>query len=131
MLLLGRGEREARLPLSDDWFLDVREESPESIEVTRRDRIEFVIVTLCTADRGAQPHGADRADSVREHARFIILRLRPAFLRGEQEPIKARRHLLLLRTAGQQISRDLLDRELVERTVAIEGRNDVVTVGPD
>ena len=38
---------------------------------------------------------------------------------------------MLLRAPGQQVARELLDREFVERLVLVERRDDVIAVRPD
>src|SRR5438874_1029669 len=101
MLLLWRGHQHPILATADDWFLNVRKKRAERIKIARRERIELVIVTLCTAGRETQPYSPDRADPVRQHAGFIILRLCATLSRSEQQPIKRRTNPRFLRGIRQ------------------------------
>ena len=53
------------------------------------------------------------------------------FVGGDVAAIEARGDVLIERAIGQQVAGELLDRELVERHVAVEGVDDPIAIGPD
>src|SRR5207247_3011073 len=63
-----QGERRAPGPRAavgyEACLLDVGEERLHRVEVLREERIELVVVTLRTAQRAAEPDGAQRADAI-------------------------------------------------------------------
>ena len=63
-------------------------------------------------------------------ARGILRRSRP-FVRRDIAAIEARGDFLIHRAIGQQIAGELLDRELIERLVAIEGRDHPIAKRPN
>ena len=72
--------------------------------------------------RAAQPHGAERAHAVGAVLREVFLGLKPAFGRRAVQAVVGRRDPLLDGRVRQQVSGDLLARELVERFVVRETR---------
>jgi len=107
LLLLVVQYDHAGLAAADDRLLQIGKEGAQRVEISQRGRIELVIVTLAAAQRLAEPHRADGADAIGQHAGFIVLGLCPAFLGRQQQTIEARGHLLLLRAVRQQIAAEL------------------------
>ena len=123
--------RDAILAPPEDRLLDVRKKCAHRIEVALRPRIELVIMALSAAGRLPHPRRADRAHTIREHPHLVILRLRAAFLRREQQPVERRSHARLLVCTGHEVARDLLDGEAVESLVVIETLDHPVAIRPN
>ena len=130
-LQLCADHRDAILALAEDRLLDVRKKCAHRIEVALRPRIEFVIVALSAAGRLAHPRRADRAHTIREHPHLVILRLRAAFLRREQQPVERRSHARLLVCTGHEVARNLLNGEAVESLVVVEALDHPVAIRPN
>ena len=62
---------------------------------------------------------------------FVFLVDDAAFVGGDVAAAEAGGDLLLQRGVGEQVAGELLDDELVERHVVVEGADDPVAVGPD
>ena len=90
-----------------------------------------MVVALRAAGRLAQPRRPDGADAVGQHAGFVVLRLRAAFLGAEQQPVERRADAGLGVRVGQEVAGDLLEGEAVEGLVVVEALDDPVAVGPD
>ncbi len=90
-----------------------------------------MIVALAATQGQAEPHRPDGADAIRQHAGFVVLGLRSAFLGRQQQAVETRSDLLLLRAVRQQVAGQLFDRELVERLVLVERLDDPVAIRPD
>ena len=124
-------QKHSGFAMAQNRFLDVREERAQRIKIPLLDGVKFMVMTLRTADCLPQPHGTDIAHPVGQHARLVILRLRPALLRRQQESIVSRRDFLFAGAARQKIAGQLFAGELIERLVVIERLDDVITIGPD
>ena len=61
----------------------------------------------------------------------ILLRNRPAFEVDHVVAVESARDFLFERRVGKQVASQLLDRELVERHVAVEGANHPIAPRPD
>ena len=90
---------------ADGDVLDVGEERGEPVEVAGRVRVELVVVALGAAEGRPHPDGRGVADPVGGVLRQVLLRLRPALLRGHQQlviprgdPLRRRRR----RAAGRR-----------------------------
>ncbi len=49
----------------DDAFFDIRKKGTKGVEVTRRNRVELVVVALSASSRLTEPDGADGAHTIR------------------------------------------------------------------
>ena len=109
----------------------VVEEGGQLVKLALRERIELVVVADRAAGRQAQPdlRGGFGAVAVVEHEIFFVDRA--AFAGGDVAAIEARGDLLIERAIRQQVAGQLLDRELIERHVAVEGVDDPIAIGPD
>ena len=128
-LLLVR-QQHSRLAAPNARLFDVGEERAESIKITLLNGIKFMVVTLGATNGLAQPHAAHGADTVRQHAGFVVLGLGAAFFRREDEAIESGGDFLFGRAIGQQVAGQLLARELVEGLILIEGFDDVIAIRP-
>ena len=88
-------------------------------------------MTLGTSQRRPKPHLRDISHTVSGINCAVFFFLGSPFLGGLQKPIVARGHLLLQGGIGKQITRQLLDGEISEGLVLIEGINDVVAIRSD
>ena len=89
-----------------------------------------MVVALGTHERLRQPSRADALHAVHDILRLVLLRLRAAFLRGENQSIVAARHSGIAAGIRQQIPRDLLHGESVERLVFVKGTDHVIAIWP-
>ena len=111
-------------------LVGVVQEGEQSEILVVREWVELVRVALGALRREAEHRLAHAVDPV-EHLGH------PEFL-GDDRPLfvehavaeEAGRHDLVLRGVWQQIAGDLLDHELVERQIAIEGGDHPVAPGP-
>jgi hypothetical protein len=94
-------------------------------------RIELVIVALCATSREPQPHGANRADTIGQHPRFVVLWLRATLGRGEEKPIESRADASILRGIWQQVPGHLLFCEAIKSLVFVKCANDPIAVRPN
>src|SRR5205814_2060023 len=119
-LLSLRRQGERRAPGSraavgyEACLLDVGEERLHRVEVRREERVELVVVTLRTSQRAAEPDGAQRADAICAVFGEVFPGLKPAFSRRAIEAIVGRCDALLDGGLRQQVSGDLLPRELAD-----------------
>ena len=132
---LGRGRLDHRHGVADPRDLallgHVVEERQQAIELLLRDRVVLVIVAAGAADRQPQPDRGRRVEPVdrvldqelfgndarlRELARW--LRLKPVAMSWSSVGV------------GEQVAGQLLDRELVERHVAVEGVDHPIAPAP-
>ena len=131
LFLLRRGQQKLRLRQGDGRLLDVREERAHPVKILLRERVELVIVTLATAHGHAHPGRGDVAHAIAQIFLNVFLCLRPAFPGGQEQAVVAGGDLLLAGGAGHEIAGDLIDGELIERLVAVEGVDAPVAPGPD
>ena len=127
LLLLGAGRRldqRRRVAVLDRPALlgDVVEEGEEPVELVLRDRVELVAVAAGAGQRQAQPDGRGRVDAVDDVLDGVLLGDDAPFAVAAMVAVEAGRDLLVERRAGQQVAGELLDRELVERQVAVDRR---------
>ena len=108
----------------------VIEERTHGVEVLGSDRIEFVIVAHRAAGGEAHEDLAGRLCAVAGVEHEILLGDRAAFIGGDIAAIEAGRDLLIQCGVRQQIAGELLNGELIERQVAVEGADDPLAVVP-
>ena len=111
-------------------LVNVVKEGVKAVEFARPNRVELVVVAARTADGEAEPDRAERAHTV--HQVFGVELLGDASGLGIDAVIALEAGCNLLRKSriGQQIASDLLDGELVERQVAIEGADHPIAPRP-
>ena len=131
LLLFRRRDQHAFFAATDIGFVDVGEERSEGKEVALGERVELVVMALGAASGLSEPSGADRTDTVVQHALLVVLGLSTAFFGGQEQAIEAGANLGLLIGVRQQVAGDLLEGEAVEGLVLVEAADDVVAVGPD
>ena len=90
-----------------------------------------MVVALGTAHGRPQPHRREVSHPIRGVLGQILPVLRAALVRRLEQSVVARRDLLVDRRRGQQVSRQLLRRETVERHVVAQGPDDPVAIGGD
>ena len=108
----------------------VGEEGHHPVVVPLAERVVLVIVALRACERGAQPHRGCRIHAIDEQLVPGLVRIDAAFLVRHRIAMKAARNQLVARRTGQHVARDLIDREAVERHVAVERVNHPVAVLP-
>ena len=106
------------------------EESVHLIKLLLLERVVLVVVALGTADRQAEPNRADRVDAVDRFLETLFTSFDSGFavLRAIAE--QAGSDPLFDSCVRQEITGDLLDGELVERHVAVEGIDHPMTPAP-
>ena len=108
----------------------VAEEGGQRVEILGRERVELVVVALRAVGRQAQVDPADRLHAVGGVVGEVLFDDGAAFIGRGVAPLETGRDQLRLRRIRQQVAGDLLDRELVERLVRVEGFDHPVAVGP-
>ena len=103
----------------------------QTVEISRFERIEFMIVALRNRPSSSQARRSTRCRTVGRIFGRIFLGLGPAFLGGLQQPIVTRGDSRFARRVGEQIAGQLLDREPVESLVCIERLDHVIAIEPD
>ena len=91
------------------------EEREQLEELLLGEGVVFVVVALRAAERRAHPNLHRRVDAVDDGSDAELLVVGPALGVVHRLAVERRRQLLLQGRARQQVSRELLDRELVER----------------
>ena len=127
-LQLRRGQFHERRRVSAHWiavkahtaFRHIVEEGLHRVEVLRGEGIELVIVAATAVEGLAHPDGSRRLHAVGRVFGQKLLRDDAALLIEHVIAMKPRGDLLIQRGPRQQIPRDLLDGELIERHVRIE-----------
>ena len=94
-------------------------------------RIVFVIVALSTAHCHAHPNGHRRVDTVDNRYVAKLFVIRSAFVVRQGIAMEGRGDPLIGSRGVEQVPSELLDGELVEGHVGIEGSNDPVAISPN
>ncbi len=109
----------------------ISEKGGHRVKILHRDRIEFVIVTSGATGRQTEPNGGSSLDAIFGIDRRIFVRDRSAFAGGREQPVVTGGNLLIDGRVGQQITCDLLDRELIERHIGLECVDYPIPIWPD
>ena len=109
----------------------VVEERRQRVELLLRERVELVVVADRAAGGQAEPDLRRRLGAVAGVEDEVFLVDRAALVGRDVAAVEAGGDLLIERAVRQQVAGQLLDRELVERLVLVEGVDDPVAVGPD
>ena len=89
-----------------------------------------MVVAAGAAHRHRHPYGGYRLDAVDHVLDVVLLGNRAALEVDHVVAIEARGNELIAGRIGQQVARDLLDGELVERLVFVEGANHPIAPRP-
>ena len=109
----------------------VVEEREEAVVVPHRDRIVFVIMTLGALQSGAEPDHAHGVDPVEHLVDPSFLRIAASFDVGGGTAVEAGGDFLRFGGSREEISRDLLDGELIKRQIRIQRCDDPIPVWPE
>ena len=115
----------------DAPLLHIGKESLQRIEVLLRDWVILVIMTLGAGEGRAKPGTRDGANALPAILGEILLGLCAAFARHHIQAVEPGGHQLLRGRIGQEIARELLQRELIEWLVRRERINDVIAIRED
>ena len=107
------------------------EDRPHRIVFALRQRVEFVVVARGAARGESEPDLRRRVEAVGRVACLHLVLDRAALGRREMIAVVTRGDELIEPRVGQHVASELLDGELVEGQVAVEGLHDPVAVGPD
>ena len=88
-------------------------------------------VALGAVQGEAHPGGAGGADAVDHGVEAVLVRIGAAFFVEHRVTVEARGDEVVGRGAGQEVSGELLDTELIVREIGVEGFHDPVAIGPD
>ena len=108
----------------------VVEEGQHPVVVLLGDGVELVVVALRAGHGAAEPRRGGRVHAVHQRLPPRLFDVDPSLLVEEGVPVEAGRDLLLRRGLGEHVTRDLLDGEVAERQVPVEGVDDPVAVHP-
>ena len=106
-------------------------ERGQAVELALGQRVELVVVANGTVGGQSEPdlrHGFSPIPGV---VHGVFFRDDPALVGGDVAAVEPRSHPLVESRVGKQITGQLLESELVEGHIAIEGVDDPVAVGPD
>ena len=78
-----------------------------------------------------QPNAAHRGDSIDHCIKTILKWIDPTFFIEHRVAMESGGGSLTGRRVGKHVAGDLLNRELIERHVTIEGLNHPITIRPD
>ena len=116
-------------------FLRRVKESVELVKLTLRDRIILVGMTFRAGHGESQPGRGCGRDAIHPGFALELRLVHAVFKIRERHAMKAGGDLLLHRRLRQQVARELLDGELIERLIAVKGIDDPVAIevgpGPD
>ena len=137
---VGYGEDRRRVPdvAVHRLLRGVVEEGGEFVELALRERIELVIVADGAARRQSHPDGRGGFGPVPRVEHEILLIDRSPFARRDVAAVEAASNPVVEDLIGggagavvlHEIARQLQDRELIERQIAIKGGHDPLPVGP-
>ena len=88
-------------------------------------------MALSTSDCESQPDRARGSNAIEDAVDSELLRINTAFLIDLSVAMKAGRNTLIIGGFRQEVARQLFDRKLIERHIAIQGIHNPVTVLPD
>src|SRR5262249_39703801 len=111
-------------------FIRLIEKRIELVELFLRDWVELVVVATGAADRQSEPADADHLRPIDDLFDAILFQVGPPFAIAERVPQEAGGEELLLGWIRQEIARELFDRELIERQIAVEGIDHPLPVAP-
>ena len=111
-------------------FLHVIERVHPLVVVLLRDRVVFVVVALGAGDREAEPGGRGALDAVEEADVALLLGDVAAFAVEDVVTVEGRGDLLVECRVREQVAREHLGAELVERLVGVEGLHQPVAPDP-
>ena len=111
-------------------LVDRVEEGRELVVLALADRIELVVVALGAARGQPHPHRGRRVRAVEDVLDPVLLRDRAALEVDHVVPVETGRQQLLRRRIRQQVAGKLVDGELVERLVRVEGVDHPVAPAP-
>ena len=109
----------------------IAEEGAQRVKILLRDRVELVIVARRAAHRHTEPDRAHRVRAILRVDFGVLVIDDPDFVRGHVASLETGGDPLLHRRVGEQIAGQLFDRELVEREIAIVGRDHPIAIRPD
>ena len=90
-----------------------------------------MVVALRTGERGSQPDRTRGVYPVDENIKVSLVFVDAGFLVEHRVAVEPGRHLLRGSGVGEQVAGDLLDSELIERHVLVQGANYPVAITPD
>ena len=111
-------------------FRNVVEVRKELIELFLRKRIVLVVVTARAAEREAHEHSRCGLHPIDDVLDGVFLGNDAAFAVAAMVAIEPRRDLLVERRTREHVAGNLLQRELVERKIAIERVDDPIAPAP-
>ena len=116
--------------LVEAGLLGVPVKRRQRVKVLLLERIELVIVTGGAVSREAHEHPARCRDAIVGVEREVLVFDRAAFVGRDVAALEAGRHELVLGRVLQQVTRNLLDDELVEGLVGVVGVDHPVAIRP-
>ena len=109
----------------------VVEKGGQFVELFLGERIELVIVAYRATGRQAEPYLGHGFRAIARVKHQILFSDRSAFARRDVTAIETRGDLLIEGAVWKQVAGELFDRELIERSIGVEGVDDPLAIGPD
>ena len=131
------------LELLARWHIDARrgrvsavegrvvEEGHQLVVLALAERVVLVIVTLAAADGQSEKDRAGGVHAIDDRFDAELLGVGPALFVDKRVAVKSGRDDLVEPRVGEHVTGELLDDELIERQVAVEGIDDPIAVLPD
>ena len=102
----------------------------EPVKLLLRERVVLVVVAPRATERQSQPDRGGSLDAVDGVLDLVLVRIRAVLGIAAMVAIEARGDVLRQRWTGQEVARELLDREPVERHVGVERVDHPVAPAP-
>ena len=93
--------------------------------------VELVVVALGASNAQAEQGRSGGGHAVEHRFNAELFGIDAALLVDLGVAVEAGGHALSEGGLGQEVSGELLDEELIEGLIGVEGRNDAIAVGPD
>ena len=123
------GERGVFIPLVAVGGLV--EDAEELVVLGLADGVELVAVALGAADGQAHPDLEGGVGAVFDGGDAVFFVIGPPLGVGEGVAVEGGGDPLFERRLGEEVTRQLIDGELIERLIGVEGVDDPVAVAPD
>ena len=88
-------------------------------------------VALGAGDCRAHPNGHGGVDAIDDRRHTVLFVAGSAFVLGHRIAMEGGRNQLTVGRVGQQVTRDLLDRETIEWQIAINRIDHPITIAPN
>ncbi len=129
--LFGRIEGKHGAFVGSIGVLGVVKDGEEPKVLFLRDRVVFVVVALGACHGCAHPDGHRGVDAIDNGHVAILLVVGTTLVVRQRVSMKRGRDEILFRCLRQEVTGDLLERELIKRLVRVQRTDDIIAIGPN